>query len=47
MGYGPVPASKKALKTAGLTTDDIQTRGAERGLRRPVAAGAEGPGPAG
>jgi acetyl-CoA acyltransferase len=25
MGYGPVPASKKALKTAGLTMDDIQT----------------------
>lgn len=25
MGYGPVPASKKALKTAGLTIDDIQT----------------------
>ena len=25
MGYGPVPASKKALKSAGLTTDDIQT----------------------
>lgn len=25
MGYGPVPASKKALKTAGLTSDDIQT----------------------
>ncbi|WP_163575486.1 acetyl-CoA C-acyltransferase FadA [Halomonas faecis] len=25
MGYGPVPASKKALKTAGLTVDDIQT----------------------
>ncbi|MDN3520208.1 acetyl-CoA C-acyltransferase FadA [Halomonas ramblicola] len=25
MGYGPVPASKKALKSAGLTIDDIQT----------------------
>ena len=25
MGYGPVPASQKALKAAGLTTDDIQT----------------------
>ncbi|MBB3142691.1 acetyl-CoA C-acyltransferase FadA [Halomonas organivorans] len=25
MGYGPVPASKKALKAAGLTIDDIQT----------------------
>ncbi|MDI5935973.1 acetyl-CoA C-acyltransferase FadA [Halomonas kalidii] len=25
MGYGPVPASQKALKTAGLTSDDIQT----------------------
>ncbi|MBB3232876.1 acetyl-CoA C-acyltransferase FadA [Halomonas stenophila] len=25
MGYGPVPASRKALKTAGLTIDDIQT----------------------
>lgn len=25
MGYGPVPATKKALKTAGLTSDDIQT----------------------
>ncbi|WP_416137474.1 acetyl-CoA C-acyltransferase FadA [Halomonas sp. HK25] len=25
MGYGPVPASKKALKAAGLTSDDIQT----------------------
>ena len=25
MGYGPVPASKKALKAAGLTVDDIQT----------------------
>ncbi|PXX99728.1 acetyl-CoA C-acyltransferase FadA [Halomonas sp. LBP4] len=25
MGYGPVPASKRALKTAGLTSDDIQT----------------------
>ncbi|AXY41011.1 acetyl-CoA C-acyltransferase FadA [Halomonas sp. JS92-SW72] len=25
MGYGPVPASKKALKAAGLTADDIQT----------------------
>ncbi|MFG6137756.1 acetyl-CoA C-acyltransferase FadA [Halomonas sp. B23F22_10] len=25
MGYGPVPASKKALKAAGLTMDDIQT----------------------
>ncbi|MCG6659205.1 acetyl-CoA C-acyltransferase FadA [Halomonas campisalis] len=25
MGYGPVPASQKALKTAGLTADDIQT----------------------
>ncbi|APE29953.1 3-ketoacyl-CoA thiolase [Halomonas aestuarii] len=25
MGYGPVPASKKALKAAGLTTEDIQT----------------------
>lgn len=24
MGYGPVPASKKALKAAGLTIDDIQ-----------------------
>ncbi|MCL7940922.1 acetyl-CoA C-acyltransferase FadA [Halomonas sp. ATCH28] len=24
MGYGPVPASKKALKSAGLTIDDIQ-----------------------
>ena len=23
MGYGPVPASKKALKAAGLTIDDI------------------------
>ena len=23
MGYGPVPASKKALERAGLTTDDI------------------------
>ncbi len=25
MGYGPVPASRKALKTAGLTAEDIQT----------------------
>ncbi|MGY3726275.1 MULTISPECIES: acetyl-CoA C-acyltransferase FadA [Cobetia] len=25
MGYGPVPASKQALKAAGLTIDDIQT----------------------
>ncbi len=25
MGYGPVPASQKALKAAGLTRDDIQT----------------------
>ncbi|ATJ81911.1 acetyl-CoA C-acyltransferase FadA [Halomonas beimenensis] len=25
MGYGPVPASRKALKTAGLSIDDIQT----------------------
>jgi len=25
MGYGPVPASQKALKRAGLTVDDIQT----------------------
>ncbi|QJQ93986.1 MULTISPECIES: acetyl-CoA C-acyltransferase FadA [Halomonadaceae] len=25
MGYGPVPASKKALKAAGLSIDDIQT----------------------
>jgi acetyl-CoA acyltransferase len=25
MGYGPVPATKKALKAAGLTIDDIQT----------------------
>ncbi|RCV91278.1 acetyl-CoA C-acyltransferase FadA [Billgrantia montanilacus] len=25
MGYGPVPASQKALKAAGLTSDDIQT----------------------
>ncbi|WP_290788715.1 acetyl-CoA C-acyltransferase FadA [Halomonas sp.] len=25
MGYGPVPASKKALKAAGLSADDIQT----------------------
>ncbi|MGM0695027.1 MAG: acetyl-CoA C-acyltransferase FadA [Pseudomonadota bacterium] len=25
MGYGPVPASKKALKSAGLTIEDIQT----------------------
>ena len=25
MGYGPVPASKKALKAAGLTIDDIDT----------------------
>ncbi len=25
MGYGPVPASKQALKAAGLTVDDIQT----------------------
>ncbi|WP_311949781.1 acetyl-CoA C-acyltransferase FadA [Halomonas piscis] len=25
MGYGPVPASQKALKAAGLTADDIQT----------------------
>ncbi|MGQ4880492.1 acetyl-CoA C-acyltransferase FadA [Billgrantia sp. LNSP4103-1] len=25
MGYGPVPASKKALKAAGLSSDDIQT----------------------
>lgn len=25
MGYGPVPASKKALKLAGLTADDIET----------------------
>ncbi|MGM0985231.1 MAG: acetyl-CoA C-acyltransferase FadA [Pseudomonadota bacterium] len=25
MGYGPVPASKRALKAAGLTIDDIQT----------------------
>ena len=25
MGYGPVPASKKALKAAGLTAEDIQT----------------------
>ncbi|MCH4564907.1 acetyl-CoA C-acyltransferase FadA [Halomonas sp. EGI 63088] len=25
MGYGPVPASMTALKTAGLTSDDIQT----------------------
>ncbi|MEQ6918482.1 acetyl-CoA C-acyltransferase FadA [Halomonas aquatica] len=25
MGYGPVPASKKALKAAGLTIEDIQT----------------------
>ena len=24
MGYGPVPATKKALKRAGMTTDDIQ-----------------------
>ncbi|MBE8717226.1 acetyl-CoA C-acyltransferase FadA [Cellvibrio polysaccharolyticus] len=24
MGYGPVPATEKALKTAGLTIDDIQ-----------------------
>jgi len=23
MGYGPVPATKKALKRAGLTIDDI------------------------
>lgn len=25
MGYGPVPATRKALKTAGLTAEDIQT----------------------
>ncbi|MDV6318692.1 acetyl-CoA C-acyltransferase FadA [Chromohalobacter sp. HP20-39] len=25
MGYGPVPATQKALKTAGLSIDDIQT----------------------
>lgn len=25
MGYGPVPSTKKALKRAGLTLDDIQT----------------------
>ena len=25
MGYGPVPASQKALKRAGLTIDDMQT----------------------
>ncbi|TDN99198.1 MULTISPECIES: acetyl-CoA C-acyltransferase FadA [Halomonas] len=25
MGYGPVPAAKKALKSAGLTIDDIHT----------------------
>ncbi|SEN60357.1 acetyl-CoA C-acyltransferase FadA [Halomonas caseinilytica] len=25
MGYGPVPASRKALKAAGLTIEDIQT----------------------
>jgi len=25
MGYGPVPASKQALKAAGLTIEDIQT----------------------
>lgn len=25
MGYGPVPASKQALKTAGLSIDDIET----------------------
>ncbi|MDX5378638.1 MAG: acetyl-CoA C-acyltransferase FadA [Halomonas sp.] len=25
MGYGPVPASKKALKAAGLSSEDIQT----------------------
>lgn len=25
MGYGPVPATKKALKAAGLTIDDIQS----------------------
>ncbi|MEC9483320.1 MAG: acetyl-CoA C-acyltransferase FadA, partial [Halomonas sp.] len=25
MGYGPVPATKKALKAAGLSIDDIQT----------------------
>ena len=25
MGYGPVPASQKALKAAGLTIDDIET----------------------
>ena len=25
MGYGPVPATKKALKAAGLSIEDIQT----------------------
>ena len=25
MGYGPVPATKKALKRAGMSLDDIQT----------------------
>jgi len=25
MGYGPVPATEKALKRAGLTMKDIQT----------------------
>ena len=46
MGYGPVPAVKKALERAGPAGLGRRPLRAERGLRRAVAAGAEGPGPA-
>ena len=47
MGYGPVPAVRKALARAAHEPRGHRAVGAQRGLRRPVPAGAEGPGPAG
>ena len=43
MGYGPVPAVKKALERVKMKTSDVDLLRAQRGLRGAVAAGAQGP----
>ena len=42
MGIGPAPASRLALERAGLTLDDMEPRGSERGVCGPVSGGREG-----
>jgi hypothetical protein len=38
MGLGPVPSSRRALKRAGLTVEDMDTTWARAAFRRPSAA---------